>query len=215
MLTISCSLLEQVRNNYLPYVELLSTGEKISRGGTHGMFAYWQDVSKKIHQNELNLSSGIKTLTSLYSNFDDNKRNRDKQNLLLDQLVKYHQCYEKQNFQFYDGRRRIRWPIIPEIHLSGLTPWVFESGEEYFAYYVIEKKYDWKKELRFPLLQKYMSEHNVKCNFRQLNMGVYFLDTGVFEFRKYSTKEILSSVIETKQLFGKIYEEFRLKSVTK
>ena len=61
MLRIRCSTLETVKASPIAYAQLLAFGDGKNGGGTYGMFAYWQDVAKLVHQNELTVSQGKKT----------------------------------------------------------------------------------------------------------------------------------------------------------
>jgi hypothetical protein len=208
MISISCSTLEQVRKNHAAFVESLSIGEKVQRGGTHGMFAYWQDTAKKFHLGELDINEGIKELQSMFSRFEDTKKNLVKQSGLMNQFVKYTKSHRVEKFTFFESRRRITWNIIPEIRLTGLTPWTFKREDKYYAYFCIEKNMEWQLELKFPLLQKYMSNHIVKCDLNELSMGIYCLEKGTFEFKCYSALEVRKALSETKKMFENVNSEY-------
>jgi len=215
MISISCSVLEQVRKNHALYAEALIMSEKNQKGGTHGMFAYWQDIAKKIHSDELNMNEGIKELQFKFLRFDHTKRNQEKQSRLLNHLVKYMQSHKKQKFVYYLSRKRIVWNLTPDVRLTGLTPWVFKNDEEYFAYFCIENETNWQTELRFPLLQKYIAEHILECSVNSLSVGVYCLETNDFQFRCFSQTEVRKAVSEVKQLFENVqYEYFKKLELT-
>ena len=208
MISISCSILEQVRKNHAAFVESLSMGDKIQRGGTHGMFAYWQDVAKQLHIGELDVNEGVKELQSHFHRFEDTKRNQSKQAKLLNHFVRYARAYKNEKFSPFESRRRVVWNIIPQIRLTGLTPWIFKKGELYYAYFCTEKDTEWQSELKFPLLQKYMSDHIIKCDLSALSIGVYCLDTGRFQFKNYSTSEVRRALNETKHMFEYVNSEY-------
>ena len=112
MLKIRCSTLESVKNDPLAYAQLLALGDGKNGGGTYGMFAYWQDVAKLVHQNELTISKGVKELQNKFIRFDDTLKNRSKQDKLLEQFVKYCSLYDKNKFAFVDSRRQMKWELL-------------------------------------------------------------------------------------------------------
>ena len=108
MLKIRCSTLETVRASPLVYAQLLAFGDGKNGGGTFGMFAHFQAVACRVHQNELTVSQGVKELQNKFIRFDDTPKNKAKQDKLLEQFVKYCHQYEKNKFAFVDSKRQIK-----------------------------------------------------------------------------------------------------------
>lgn len=209
MLKIRCSILEDVRNNPVAYAQLLALDDPKNGGGTHGMFAYWQDVAKLLHTNDLkSTSEAIKELQNKFMRFDDTIRNKAKQDKLLEQFVRYCKQYEKNAFAFVDTRRQMKWPIHANVMLTGLTPWVVYNDSGYYSYIVVEKSFDWQNELRFPLLQQYLVDNKIDCDISEMNIGIYCLETNRFEFKSYEKRELKEAVRQTTSIFDDVYAEY-------
>lgn len=212
MLNISCSILEQVRQNPITYAQMLGTGGALQKGGTYGMFAYWQDTTKRMHQEGLTISEALKELSSIYHRrFEENVRNGQKQEVLYKGLVAYEKAFKAARLSFYNGKRRMQWPLVPEIQLTGLTPWVFKKGEMFHGCFYSERSFHWQSELKYPLLQHYMAEHIIECDPKNLHVGLYFLDTQSFETRSYTTREISDAISEATSVFENVQAEITRK----
>lgn len=208
MLKIRCTSLEDVKQNPKAYAQLLASGDAKKGGGTHGMFAYWQDVAKLVHQQELNISQGIKELQNKFIRFDDTARNKAKQDKLLEQFIPYCRLFDKNKFALVDGRRQMKWELYAEVMLTGLTPIVVHNDNGYFSYLQVEQPFDWKSQLRFPLIQQYLSDYNIDCDIKEMSVGIYCLTTNTFEFKSFSKTELSKAVLQTSELFESVSNEY-------
>lgn len=209
MIRIQCSILEQVRKNPTTYGQLLASNNNLNKGGTHGMLAYWQDVSLKIHQDEIDLNRGIKELQRTFINFEETTKNLRKQDFLQDSFVKYHRHFARRNFELVDTKRRIKWNITSSGLLTGLTPWVVKDKSQYFSYFFSEQQFNWNLELKYPLIQEYLVGNNIDCDITELNVGVYCLSTDDFMFKNFSKKELKNSIEETMDIFEKVDKAYK------
>ena len=208
MIKISCSILEDVRKAPDLHARSIATLDKPKTNGTYGMFACWRDTVIKVHEGSLTLIEAIKELENKFIRFDDNVKNKSKQNYLLDALPRYISEYKKQKFELVDSKHQMKWDIIEGVRLTGLTPWVVFNGKDYFAYLLTETELDWKNQLRFPLFQQYLIDHHIDCELQEMNVGTYCLETRQFEFTNYSKKEISSWVDETSKIFQTVLREY-------
>jgi len=208
MIKIQCSVLEQARKNPTMYGQLLASDNTLNKGGTHGMLAYWQDVSLNVHKEEIDLSKGIKELQRTFMNFEETPKNLRKQDFLQDSFVKYHKHFEKKRFKLVDTKRRIKWNIAPSGLLTGLTPWVLQDGGIYYSYFFTEQPFDWDTELKYPLIQKYLVENNIECDITEMNIGIYCLSTDDFSVKNFSKRELKNAVEETVDIFDKVDKEY-------
>ncbi len=209
MIKIPCSILEQVRKAPAAHAQILAATDKPISQGSYGMFACWKDCAIKVHTGELNISQSIKELQNKFLRFDDNVKNLTKQTRLLDQFTKYIGQYEKNGFEFVDSKRQIKWDIIQGVRLTGHTPWVVHSKHGYFAYFLTEVPIDWKVQLRFPLLQRYLTDHTIDCDITEMSVGTYCLQTNEFDFTSYKSKEIEFWVSETGAIFQTVLTEYQ------
>lgn len=208
MIKIPCSILEQVRKNPMAHAQFLATGDKPKTGGTHGMFAYFKDVVKQVHTKEFTVSEGIKELENKFARFDDTLKNKNKQNKLFDGFVEYCKAYEKMGFELADTKHQMKWDLLPTVRLTGHTPWVVYDDTYYYAYFIVEQPFDWQTELRFPLIQSYISNNTIECNESEMKVGIYSLSNGSFDLKSFSTKEIKGVIIETTNVFRNVHEEY-------
>lgn len=207
MTNISCSILELVKQDPIGFVQSLGNGS-FQKGGTHGMFAYWQDTAKRMHQEGLSISEALKELNSIYRRrFEENPRNERKQELLYSSLVNYEKAYKSLRLSLHEGRKRMQWPLIPQIQLTGLTPLVFKRSNEYFGYFYSEKYFTWQMELKYPLLQSYIAKQIVGCHLKSLHIGLYFLENNSFESRNYTLGQVKDAIVETTGIFEKVNTE--------
>lgn len=208
MIKIRCTSLEDVRKNPQVYAQLLALGDGKNGGGTYGMFAYWQDVAKQVHQHDLTVSQGIKELQNKFIRFDDTPKNKAKQDRLLEQFVKYCNLYDKNKFAFVDSKRQMKWELHDGVMLTGFTPWVVYNDDGYFSYLLTEEPFDWQKQLRFPLIQQYLADNKIDCSVTEMNIGVYCLATNKFEFRSYTINELKRTVTQTTEIFRSVKQEY-------
>ena len=208
MISISCSNLERARKNYTLYAEFLIDSVNLQRRGSYGMFSYWQETAKKFHTGEFNLNDALRHLQSSFARFADTERNRDKQTFLLEELARYVTKCKSEKLVYYEPVHLFKWGLTPQVQFTGKTPWVFKNEQGYFAYFCQEKELIWKDELRFPLLQKYMSQNILRRRLSELQIGVYFLETRAYDFKRYSPLEVRNAVQEATQLFTNVYEEY-------
>ncbi len=209
MITISCTLLEQVRVSPTAHGKIIATTDKPKSGGQHGMFAYWQDVVKLVHTGDLTISEGIKELQNKFNRFDSNLRNSNKQSKLIEQFAKYCASYDKQKFEFIDSKHQMKWDIVNGVRLTGLTPWVVHNKDGYFSYIITEQPFDWQSQLRFPLIQQYLIDNHIECDSNEMQVGIYCLETNSFEFKNYSKREIQTWVSKTGEIFQTVLDEYQ------
>jgi len=205
---IRCSILETVRRNPVAYAEMLASGDGNTSGGSHGMFACFQDITRLIHLDEIDINQGVKELEKKFQRFNITPQYKAKQELLTSQLVKYCRLYEKQGFRFVDGWRNMTWGITADVSLTGRTPWVVANDSGYFSFILTEKPFEWSSELRFPLFQNYLCVNTIECDITDMNVGVYCLENNSFDFLSYTQIEIAEAVSETTGIFDKVYKEY-------
>ena len=208
MLKIRCTSLEDVKRNPVAYAQLLASDNAKKSGGTHGMLAYWQDVAKQVHQHEFTVSQGVKELQNKFMRFDDNPKNNAKQALLTQQFVQYCKIFNKNAFALADSRRQMKWELYAGVMLTGLMPLVVHNEKGYYSYLITEQPFDWQEQLRFPLMQQYLADYNIHCDVTEMNIGIYCLATGKFDFRVYTKPELNSAVMQTSAIFENVQNEY-------
>ncbi len=209
MISITCASLEAVRQNPAAYGQLLASGDGKKGGGGHGMFACVQDVARLVHLGELTVTQAVKELHNKFLRFDDTSKNKQKQDKLVEQFVKYCHQYEKQGFEFVDGWRLMKWDFTTDVRLSGRTPWVFADGKSYYGITLSEHGFDWQPQLRFPLFQQYLVSNTIDCELTDMQLGIYSFADMEFRFKSYSASEIATAIKETKAVLSTVYKEYK------
>lgn len=202
-------MLEQVRKAPVAHAQLIAAATKPNTGGSHGMFAFWQDMVKLVNTGELTVAQAIHELQNKFMRFDDTRSNRSKQASLLEKLPMYCSLYEKNKFEFIDTKRKMKWDIVHGVQLTGFTPWVVHNKDGYYSYFLTEQPFDWEAQLKFPLIQKYLTDNNIECDITEMNVGIYCLATNSFDFKNYSPKEIKIWVSETGKIFQTVLDEYQ------
>lgn len=213
MISITCASLEAVRQNPTAYGQLLASGDGKKAGGSHGMFAYVQDVARLVHIGELTVSHAVRELHNKFLRFNDTAQNKQKQDKLIEQFVKYSRQYDKHSFDFIDGWRLMKWDFTPDTRLSGRTPWVVANEKGYYSFVLSENGFDWQSQLRFPLFQQYLVDNNIDCELNELKVGIYSFADAEFQFRNYSVAEISSASEETNDVLTTVFKEYKKRKV--
>ncbi len=208
MISITCPLLETARANPSAYGQMLAVaGGKIGGGG-RAMISCVQEVARLVHLNELSVSQAIKELHNKFIHFKDTQQNKKRQEQLTEQFVRYCKQFDKLALNFLDGYHLMKWNFSPNTRISGRTPWVMANDIGYFSYLLSEKNFDWQSQLRFPLFQYYLANHTIDCTISEMNVGIYSLDEGDFQFKSFSKKEISSVISETNLILNTVFTEY-------
>jgi len=209
MVRIRCSQLEQIRRNPLSFAQILASGAPTS-GGTHGMFAYWQDYARAVNKREETTKEAFAALQRTFLlKFNETAANEKKQEFLLDRFEPYCTSFQKNGFVYEESRKQIKWQLIPSAMLTGHTPLVAnkKGSTEYVAYFFSEQDFDWSSELRFPLIQSYLQTNHYK-HATSFKIGIYLLRNNSFELMSFSKTKIASSIDEAAHLFKKVSSEY-------
>jgi|GEM_PF-4882858 len=201
-------MLEVVKKNPTLYGQLLASTNEKQQKGRHGMFACFQEAAKMVHDG-LKVKDGVEALKQRFTVYKVTSANLRKQEQLLKQFVNYCRQYKENDFEFIDGWRNIKWPLLPETQLTGRTPWVVANTSGYYGYVFTEKAIDWKNELRFPLYQKWLVDNSINCSPSELQVGTYCLEKESFEFVNFSVSQLKSAISEASSLIVDVYNAYK------
>ena len=213
MIRVSCKDLQQVKNDPALYAaNLVSNGKPQAR---RGMFSQWQTAARELHTDKLTIADASNRLSTLFSVWNDTTQNRNRQEFFHQALISYNDLFEKKGFIYRHGSHLMKWQLHKNIILGGYTPWIVSKGKDHFSYLFTEHDLDWESELRFPLLQQYVSKKIIECDTADMEIGVFSLESGRFRFRSFTEKEISAAKSETQYLFNKLNGEYlRRKSIS-
>ncbi|MCO5937221.1 hypothetical protein NAF17_16870 [Mucilaginibacter sp. RB4R14] len=208
MINVSCSKLEFVRQNPIAFAQQMAAN-KNSGGGNFGMFQCWQSKAKALHTYEMDLQTAIKSLQQRFMKYDENLNNKRKQEFLLDRLSPYWEEIKSKDFKYLSSQKRISWPILKNVSLTGNTPMTLSHSNGFIAYFYTENPISWQQELRFPLLQYYLAKNICNCSFDDLKIGVYCLKNLSFDLKLFTQTEIENSILEAEQIFKLVNENYK------
>lgn len=206
MISISCSALETARINpkAIAHQMLSKTGSQ----GSRGMFTSWQDHVRSIHKRNIEPSVALLNLQQSFLKFADNLSNRKKQENLVDHFYPYVDKFQKAGYTYLEAKRRMKWFILEESKLGGELPYIVKCNDRFAAYYFAEKNFNWKTELRFPLIQRYLSANHLGCEEKELKVGIYCLEQDEFQLINYSKEDVQVAIDETKEIFHKVIDAY-------
>ncbi|MGJ7032633.1 hypothetical protein [Niabella hirudinis] len=207
MISVRCSELESVRENPAAHGQVLATNG-IKSGGGRGMVSCVREVALAMGKEEFTVSEGVKQIQQKFLTFSPTKENKERQEELIQGFIAYHEQLKKHQLEFIDGSRRMKWDFSKDTRLTGQTPWVFASDRNYYALSLAETNTAWQHQLKYPLYQKYLTDHIINCHPSALNVGVFCLQTGKFEFKSFDEESIELSVNETGQILNTVLDSF-------
>lgn len=166
-------------------------------------FSRWQDAISYYHKKDEDLKKAEEYLKLTLSKV---KTLKDSQLIeYLGNLQEYHNDYSKLDSSIFEFRETMNFPLKFDYTLSGWIPRLDINLERdgYSAYFFEKTEYDWYNELRFPVLQHFLSD-NFDCKVEDIFVGVYFLDKGIHLKKSFSGKEVISAKEELDYLVEQI-----------
>lgn len=207
---ISNTILERVKENPLSHARIMAGDEREKGGGTYGIFAYWQGAVKDVHRSKKSIKDAMNDLAKEYTaRFEATPKNLEKEEKLMKVFNSYCKQYDKLGVEYLYSKKLVNWQLHDSVTLTGNTPWITKRGDEYVIIQVLEGAAgNWKNELRYPLIQKYLASYCLSCDVSNITMAVYSVKDNMFEIKNFSKKEIEAAITETKYLFTVVYNEY-------
>ncbi len=206
MISISCSALESARVNPKALAQqMLSKG---GSRGSRGMFTSWQDHIRSIHSRDIEPAVAFMNLQQSFLRFASNPMNYAKQEYLLDHFYPYLDKVKLSRLSYLESKRRMKWYLVTDSKLGGELPYIFKNETGFVACYFTEKDFNWKTELRFPIIQRYLSANHLGCDERDIQVGIYSLEQNAFQLQNYSNDDVEAAINETKGVILKVIEEY-------
>ena len=121
-------------------------------------------------------------------------------------LFAYDSSYKKQGVSTIKPFPRIAIPIGGDIFISGeiIRIDIVNTGG-YSACILTKNITDWKRELRMPLLQSYISSE-LKCSYSDVSVGIFSLESNTHTFYKFSPMQIRKAFEEANRIAAKLVE---------
>ncbi len=190
--------LEQIRKNPQSASQVITPAQ---RGKT--MVRYWDWAVANFHK-EQDAKSALAYLINGFSNFNDNRANNQKQEMLIDKFNNYLDEYNNLNFVNIKTNSRLNIDIQHKNSITGEVFRIDKTPENGFAIALMSRTDDiWVTQLRFPLLQIYYSNY-YKCPYDLIKVGIYNFEKEIHEYTSFEELELNHAWEEIIRISSKI-----------
>ncbi|SHJ89093.1 hypothetical protein SAMN05444280_1382 [Tangfeifania diversioriginum] len=191
--------LEQVRRNPQSVKQILQE----TSGGGKTMVRCWDRAIGHYHKNE-DSKSALSYLNSALSNFNDNRTNNVKKDMLIEKFNNYTHEYLNLDFKNIKVNSRINIDIHHNNYLTGEIFRVDQTPENGFAITLMNRNDEiWATELRFRILQIYYS-NIYKCPYDLIKVGVFNFEEELHEYTSFDEIELNQAWQEIIDISNKI-----------
>lgn len=173
--------------------------------GGRSKFQRWQDAVGRYHAKGDNLSEAEKYLESSFSRLADNALNKRDLIKYTEHLVAYEHDYKSLNVEPVGYRMGFSLDTTLDHIISGQLSRidVNTSTAGYNAYSFEKELTDWESELRFPLIQKVVSDY-FSCPIEEVAVGIYHLNNGKHFNNIFTANEIHDAVEELSNILKEV-----------
>jgi len=208
MLKLSLSKLENARTNPVLVAQNLLETEK-KNGGGQGFVSTFKLSVRNYHENDLDFKVALENLDHrLWAAFKDSPANNSRRTLYGESFTEYAQRFAALGFSIDTFQVNLNWEIISNAKLTGHSPFLCTHENYNVAYYFSEKGDDWRKQLKYPLLQIYLAEKFFKCEVEKMKIGIYNITTKEFDLHTYEDFELDNAIEEGKSVLKKVLTEY-------
>lgn len=169
--------------------------------GRAGFYSFWRIAALHYHKLMGDREAAINHYTELVKkNFKDTQKNQKKLELYIEYLNDYFDDYERLGYSPFERHKRISidvgfdFQIVGEIPRLDIIP---TGGIGLFLF--AKEEFNWQSELRFPLLQGYLSSES-GYPLEEVSVGLYCLETQEHQtvvFVKNDVEEAMEEVRKT------------------
>ncbi len=172
-------------------------------GGGKSMVRYWDWAVGQYHHTR-DVESANNYLLKGLSNFNDNKKNNEWREVLVNKFNNYIVSYENLKFQNLEVNNRLNIDIEHNNFITGEIFRVDKSQDNGFVVTLQNRKDEiWAHELRFRVLQVHYS--NVyRCPYDLVKVGVFNFESGEHEYVSFDDFELKQAWDEVTNLSNKI-----------
>lgn len=201
---ISITNLEKVRSNPTKYANDLKKGsEIINFSGGRPKSMRWHDAVLEYHKS-CSLTKAISKLEQSFSQRKNTHKNRKELEDLIIALDNYVNEYTTKGYIHIDKRVGIEKQIGTQSLLSGWACWLLNMKEKGgYSGFIITNDVDginWMLELRFPIIQDFISNTVFGCNINEVEVGVIDYTTGNHYSICYSQEDINEAIKELNEM---------------
>ncbi|SDH68916.1 hypothetical protein SAMN05421827_1386 [Pedobacter terrae] len=204
MLNISIAKLEQARQNTQAFAKSLSQAAK--GFGTNGSFSgIFKSFIGKFHNDNENKGKFHTQLQDAYKlQFIENSVNNKRAKKYCEAFSSYSDYMMKNGFGLDNFFTRINLKLLADVSLGGNSPILSSSDTRNMVFSIEESPRDWQNELKYPILQRYLAENYYSCEKNQVEIGIFNVNSGLFELKIFDDIEIANAFEEAKTVLGNV-----------
>lgn len=197
-MNIKHKYLENIR--YSPQDVVSIVGPNNVMGKT--MIRGWDLSISTYHQEGIN--PAINYIQEYCSGFNDNNRNRQKTESLIQNLIAYDENYTQLNYEFVNSLARIKIDVAHNNYLTGEILRIDRTQDGGYAITLMQRENEvWVNELRFPVIQRYYS-NKFNCPWDMVKVGVYNFETMEHEYVTFDEETLRNAWDEVRELSNQI-----------
>jgi hypothetical protein len=184
---------------------LYSKQSKKSTGGGRGFYSFWRLAVLHYHKLTGDREEAINYYTGLVKkNLNDNAKNRKRLEQYVEHLNDYFDDYERLSYCPFETRKRVNIDIGSDFSIVGEIPRldvvsIGGTAGGIAAYLFSKKQSDWTSELRFPLLQYYISKESGYA-LEETSIGMYCLESKRHQNVVFLHKRVDEAIEEAREL---------------
>lgn len=191
--------LEQIRKSPKSVSEFSNESGK----GGKTMIRVWDHAIGHYHHDG-DAKAALSYLINGLSQFNDNKKNREWKEKLIDKFNCYINSYTKLKLTNVKVNSRLKIDIHHNNFITGEIFRIDKSSENGYIITIQNRKDEiWAHELRFRLLQIHFS-NLYKCPYDLIKVGVYNFENGEHEYVSFDDIELRNAWDETINISNKI-----------
>lgn len=201
MKKFSITRLEDARMNPLAFANSLKSSTASENHVRYSKYSLWRNIIFGFHQhNDINKS--INDFQNKFMlRFMDNRKNQQDMEEYICQIQNYGLEFHKRNLIFIEQKKRIDIKLSDALKIGGELSIICMNNNFGYTTYFLSKTSDcWEEELRFPIIQNYLSEIVYGVDSSDVEVGVYALDKGCLLLKTYSKEEILEALAELRTI---------------
>jgi hypothetical protein len=164
-------------------------------------FGYARALQFAVYRlHDAGLDEGIAHLETLYRR---HFKRPERLGSLISQLKGYDAAFQAQGNIVLQKNARLEEAIEPDAYLVGEIARIdLVPGSGGYAIWLLgQTRYDWRSELRMPLLQEWLASR-LGASPSDVMVGFYFFDTGTYESQSYGSSERTAAQEELRQLLA-------------
>lgn len=191
--------LEQIRKSPQTASEI----SKESGKGGKTMIRVWDYAIGHYHHDQ-DAKSSLSYLVNGLSKFNDNKKNNEWRDTLIDKFNSYIDSYSKLNFNNLQVNGRLKMDIHHNNFITGEVFRVDKTNEDGYAITLQNRQgIIWAHELRFRLLQIHFS-NMYRCPYDIIKVGVYNFQDNEHEYLSFDDFELKQAWEEVLEISNKV-----------